>query len=152
MEAHSRLMLGRGFNTQSTVNLAASEPTSSLTECHETKRSKSWELLPWLCAKGDFQDLVMLPWLKAQSAVPSTLLLQPSRRTLGKTQNEIQNIRGLTSIAATKIIQERQYKRKTAKSIASLLHLPNPCLKSHRTPISDGRTRGSCLLLGNALL
>jgi hypothetical protein len=32
------------------------------------------------------------PWLKAQSAVPSTLWLQPSGGTEGKTQNEMQNI------------------------------------------------------------
>jgi hypothetical protein len=74
------LMLGQGDDTQSTVNLAAPETISSSMECHEIKRSKSWELLPWLCAKGEFQDPVMLPWLKAQSAVPSTLWLQPFRR------------------------------------------------------------------------
>ncbi len=34
--------------------------------------SLSWGLLPWLYVKGDFQDRVMVPWLKSQSKVPST--------------------------------------------------------------------------------
>jgi hypothetical protein len=58
----------------------------------------------------------------------------------------------MTSTAATKIIKEGHSIRKTAKSIASLLYVSNPCLECHRTPTSDGRTRGSCLLLDNALL
>jgi hypothetical protein len=48
MGAHSRTKLGHVDNTQTTVNLAASETTSSSTKWHETKRSKSWELLTWL--------------------------------------------------------------------------------------------------------
>jgi hypothetical protein len=92
MEAHLRTKLVREDNTESTVSFAALETTSSLTEFHKTKRSKSWDLFPWLCAKGDFQDLIMLPWLKAQSAVPSTLWLQASRRTEGKMQTKMQNI------------------------------------------------------------
>jgi hypothetical protein len=73
MEANSRTKLGHGDDTQSTVNLAAWETTSSSTEFHEMRRLNSRELLPWLCAKRNFQDLVMLPRLKAQSAVSSTL-------------------------------------------------------------------------------
>jgi hypothetical protein len=92
METHSKTKLGCGDNTQSTVNLAASKTTSSSTERHITKRLKSWQILLLLCTKGDFQDLVMLPWLKAQSAVALNLWLQPSRRTDEKTQNKTHNI------------------------------------------------------------
>ncbi len=101
----------------------------------------------------------MLPWLKAQSAVLLTLWLQPSGRMEGETQNMMQNImtphkwpRAPKSTAATKIILEGQSKRKTAKSIASLHHVSNPCPKSHITLTRDGRTFRSCLLWSKVLL
>ncbi len=43
-------------------------------------KSKPLEVLPWLCVKGNFLDHVMLPWLKAQSQIPSTMWLWSSRK------------------------------------------------------------------------
>ncbi len=58
------------------------------------KKLRPWELLPCLYAKDNFQDLVMLPWLKAQSAVPLTLTLwlQPSGKMEGMTQHTKQRV------------------------------------------------------------
>jgi hypothetical protein len=50
-----------------------SETTSSSKTCPKPTKSKSLEVLPWLCIKGNFLDHVMLPWLKAESQIPSTM-------------------------------------------------------------------------------
>ena len=71
MEAHSRSMFRRGEDTQSTMNLAALETSSSLAECHETKRSKSWELFPMAVREGRFSGPGNAPL--AKSSVSSTL-------------------------------------------------------------------------------
>jgi len=72
-ETHSTTKLGRGTATQSTANPSDSETTFSSKTCPEPTESKSSEVSPWLCIKDDFLDHVMLPWLKAQSQIPSTM-------------------------------------------------------------------------------
>jgi hypothetical protein len=59
--------------------------TISLMECPDSTESQSWGLLPWLYVKGDFQDRVMVPWLKSQLKVPSMQWLRPSEKTDKKT-------------------------------------------------------------------
>ena len=73
METHSTTKLGRGTATQSTANPSDSETTFSSKTCPKPTKSKSLEVLPWLCVKGNYFDHVMLPWLKAQSQIPSTM-------------------------------------------------------------------------------
>jgi hypothetical protein len=81
VEAHTRTTLGCGIATLNTATALDSEATTSSTECTDNTELKSWELLPWLCIKGNFCNRVMVPWLKAQSQVPSTLWLWPSGKT-----------------------------------------------------------------------
>ncbi len=70
--------LGRGIATPSTAKALDSNTTSSLKTCAKLTESTSSEVLPWLCIKGNFLDHVMLPWLKAQSQIPSTMWLRSS--------------------------------------------------------------------------
>jgi hypothetical protein len=80
-----RTTLGRGPATQNTATASASTETISSTECPDSTESLSWGLLPWLYVKGDFQDRVMVPWLKSQSKVPSMQWLLPSEKMDEKT-------------------------------------------------------------------
>jgi hypothetical protein len=66
---HRTTTIGCGNVGGSTVNPLASAMTTSLNKSHKTSNNISSELLPWLCAKGDFHDQPMLPWLLKQSAV-----------------------------------------------------------------------------------
>jgi hypothetical protein len=88
-EEHLRTKLGRGIGTQSTANVSDSDTTPSLMGCQDSTRSKLWAHLPWLFAKGNFQEQLMLPWLTAQLEIPSTLWLQPSGTTKGTTLNKM---------------------------------------------------------------
>jgi hypothetical protein len=66
-------MLGRGTATLNTATETDSGTIFSLMECPNRSGSKSWELSPWLCVKGNFCGSMMLVWLKAQSnAVAAT--------------------------------------------------------------------------------
>jgi hypothetical protein len=84
-EEHMRTTLGRGPATQNTATASASMETLSSTECPDSTELLSWGFLPWLYVKGDFQDRVMVPWLKSQSKVPSTQWLRPSEKMDEKT-------------------------------------------------------------------
>ena len=78
----------RAWNrSQSTANPSDSETTFSLKTCPEPTESKSSEVSPWLCIKDNFLVHVMLPWLKAQSQIPSTMWLWSSGKTDTTTQN-----------------------------------------------------------------
>jgi len=87
VETHLTTKLGRGTATQSTANPSDSETTFSSKTCPEPTESKSSEVSPWLCAKDNFLDHVMLPWLKAQSQIPLTMWLRSSGKTSTTTQN-----------------------------------------------------------------
>ncbi len=89
VETHSTTKLGRGIVTQSTAKALDLETTFSLKTCPKPTESKSLEVLPWLCVKEDFLDHVMLPWLKAQSQIPSTMWLQSSWKMGATTPNGI---------------------------------------------------------------
>jgi hypothetical protein len=78
--------------TQSTATALDLDTTPSLTGCQDSTRSKLWAHLPWLFAKGDFQEQLMLLWLTAQLEIPSTLWLQPSGTMEGTTPNEMRKI------------------------------------------------------------
>jgi hypothetical protein len=54
-------------------------------------KAQSSGLSPWLYAKGNFRDSLMLPWLKTQSQIPLTQWLQPSEKTEEKTHTGTQN-------------------------------------------------------------
>jgi hypothetical protein len=78
----------RAWNrSQSTANLSDSETTFSSKTCPEPTESKSLEVSSWLCVKDDFLVHVMLPWLKAQSQIPSTMWLWSSGKMGMTTQN-----------------------------------------------------------------
>jgi hypothetical protein len=91
-EDHSRTKLGCGNGSQSTATALDFNATPSLTGCQDSTRLKLWVHLPWLFAKDDYQEQLMLPWLTAQSEIPSTLLLQPSGTTEGTTPNKMRKI------------------------------------------------------------
>ncbi len=74
---HRTTTIGNGNVGGSTANPLASATTTSLNKSHKTSNTISSALLPWLCAKGDFCDQLMLPWLLKQSAVPSITWLRP---------------------------------------------------------------------------
>jgi hypothetical protein len=91
VEEHMRTMLGHGPATPNTATASASTETISLTECPNSTELLSWGLLPQLYVKGDFQDWVMVPWLKSQSKVLPTQWLQPSKKMDKKTPIETQS-------------------------------------------------------------
>jgi hypothetical protein len=84
---HSTMKLGRGTATQSTAEASDSETTFSSKTCQEPTVLKSSEVSPWLCIKGNFLDHMMLPWLRAQSLIPSTMWLWSSGKMDTTTQN-----------------------------------------------------------------
>ncbi len=88
VETHSTTNLGRGIVTPSTAKASDSETTSSSKTYAELTESKSSEVSPWLCVKGNFLNHVMLPWLKAQSQIPSTMWLRSSGKTGMMTPNK----------------------------------------------------------------
>jgi hypothetical protein len=81
METHSTTNLGHGIVTSSTAKASDLETTSSSKTCAKLTELKLSEVLPWLCVKGNFLNHVMLPWLKEQSQIPSTMWLQSSGKT-----------------------------------------------------------------------
>ena len=84
-ERHTRTKLGRGGDGSLGATQLDSKTSSSMTS-PDTNVSSSLEPLPWLCAEEDFQDRLMLPWLKAQSEVPFHMWHRPSGRTTDPTQ------------------------------------------------------------------
>ena len=69
-ERRSRTKIGRGGDGSSMQSPSASATTSFSTVSQDQTESNSWEPLPWLCVKRDFQSDLMVHWLKAQSEVP----------------------------------------------------------------------------------
>jgi hypothetical protein len=63
-EVHTRTTLGREPATPNIATASVLTATISLTECPDSTNLQSWGLLPWLYAKGNFWDSLMLPWLK----------------------------------------------------------------------------------------
>jgi hypothetical protein len=90
-EAHTRTTLGRGPATPNIATALVSTATISSTECPDSTSSQSLGLSPWLYAKGNFRDSLMLPWLRLQSQIPLTQWLRPSEKTGEKTHTETQN-------------------------------------------------------------
>jgi hypothetical protein len=85
VKKHTRTKLGRGTGTQDGANKSDSETTFSLTGSRDNTKSRSWAPLPWLSVMDGFLDEMMIPWLKKQLQIPSTLWLQPSKSTDVKT-------------------------------------------------------------------
>ena len=80
-EKHKRTKLRRGNDGSPGASPSGSKRTaSSSMNSPEEKESDSWEPLPWLFVKDDFQDHLSKPWLKAQSEVPFHLWLRPSEK------------------------------------------------------------------------
>jgi hypothetical protein len=151
-EEHMRTKLGRGPATQNTATALALMETISLAECPDSTESLSWGLLPWLYVKGDFQDRVMVPWLKSQSKVPSTLWLRPSEKMDKKTPSGRRAPHWATFTAATEIVHKGQPKRNTTKGLTGLRLSSHPLFPSHRITPRNRRTRGSSAFLGNAVM
>ncbi len=75
---HTKTTLGCGDDGKNTANPQASKKIYSLNNSQSNTEDTFSVVLPWPCVKEDFQDLVMLPWLQAQSVVPSATWQQPS--------------------------------------------------------------------------
>jgi hypothetical protein len=90
-EEHTRTTLGRGPATPNIATASASTATISSMVCPDSTSSQSLGLSPWLYAKGDFRDSLMLPWLKTQSQIPLTQWLRPSEKTEEKTHTGTPN-------------------------------------------------------------
>ena len=84
-ERHTRTKLGRGGDGSNGASQLDSTMTSTLTTSQDINESNSLEPLPWLCGKHDFQERLMIPWLKAQSEVPFHMWHRPSGRTTDQT-------------------------------------------------------------------
>jgi hypothetical protein len=84
--------LGRGSVTPNGANNADLATTYSLTYSPDSTKLRSWVPLPWLSVKDGFLDKAMIPWLKNQSLIPSTLWLQPSKNTDARTQRKTSTI------------------------------------------------------------
>jgi hypothetical protein len=70
-----------GTDGARTSNLSESTTTNSSMNSPSHNVPFSLERLPWLCGRGDFRDQLMIPWLQAQSQIPSHLWRRPSGRT-----------------------------------------------------------------------
>ena len=88
-ERHMRTKLGRGQGGKTTAYQLELSRMSSSTTLPEANESESWEPLPWLSVKGDFQDHLTEPWLKAQSEVPLHMSHRPSGEMTGQTQQKM---------------------------------------------------------------
>ena len=77
-ETHTRTKLGRGADGQNMEIQLELGRTHSSKISPGTTGPDSLEPLSWLCGKGDFQQNLMIPWLKAQSEVPFPMYLRPS--------------------------------------------------------------------------
>jgi hypothetical protein len=84
----STTQLGCGIVTRrSTAKSSDSGTTSSPKTCPKLTKSKSSQISLWLRLKGYFLDHLLLPWLKAQSQIPSTMWLQTSEKMGTMTPN-----------------------------------------------------------------
>ena len=78
-ERHRRTKIGRSVDGKDTVTPLELEKETTISKTsQEENGSDSWEPLPWLSVKGDFQEQLMVPWLRAQSEVPFHFWLRPS--------------------------------------------------------------------------
>jgi hypothetical protein len=75
---HTPTTLGRGSAGGNTASPQGLEMTTSLNGSPDANRPTSSVLSPWLCAKGNFCNQLMLPWLVRQSVVPSITWQRPS--------------------------------------------------------------------------
>ncbi len=75
---HKTTTLGCGRAGGNTASPQGSEMTTSLSGSPNANIPTSSVLLPWLCAKGNFCDHLMLHWFVRQSAVPSIMWQRPS--------------------------------------------------------------------------
>ena len=88
-ERHTWTKLGRGQGGKTTADQLELLRMSSSTNLPKANESESWEPLPWLSMKGDFQDHLMEPWLKAQSEVPFHMSHRPSGKMSVQTQQKM---------------------------------------------------------------
>ncbi len=146
-ETHTRMTLGRGTPTSNTVTRLDSGTIFSSMECIDNSWLKPWELLPWLCIKGDFCNSVMLPWLKAQLQIPSMQWLWPSGKmdaTIPKNMPKITLAKFYDgNYDPTKKTIPRRNNKKPYLSTSSTFN---------RTMMSNGRACHSRPLLGNAVV
>ena len=87
-ERHMRTRLGRGQGGKNTVDQLELSRMSYSTTLPGSNESESWEPLSSLSEKGDFQDHLMEPWLKAQSEVPFHMSHRPSGKMTGQTKQK----------------------------------------------------------------
>ena len=88
LEIHTRTKIGRGQGGKNTVDQLELSRMSPSTTVPEVNESESWEPLPWLYVKGNFQDHLMEPWSKAQSEVLFHMYHRPSGKMTGQTQQK----------------------------------------------------------------
>ncbi len=87
-EVHMTTTLGCGKDGCPTATLQDSQVMSSSLISPNSKEPTFSAVLPWLSVRGDFCYQVMLPWLVAQSSVPSIMWQQPLGVTATPTQQE----------------------------------------------------------------
>ncbi len=85
-EEHKTTTLDCGSAGRNTAGPQGSEMTTSLNGSLDANSPTSSVLLLWLCAKGNFGNQLMLPWLVRQSAVLSNMWQRPSGVTGTQTQ------------------------------------------------------------------
>jgi hypothetical protein len=85
-EAHTRAKLDHGDDFESTSIPSDWKTTTSLTHSQGHNSTESCAPLPWLCERRDFQDQLMINWLREQSEVPSRMYARPSGTTADSTQ------------------------------------------------------------------
>ena len=95
---------------------------SSSTTLPEAYESESWEPLPWLSVKGDFQDHLMEPWLKAQSEVPFHMSHRPSGKMTGQTQQKMKTVKLEAFFKSVQSLQKQRPKSKWKKVHPHLRH------------------------------
>ncbi len=88
-KVHTMTTLGHGKDGSNTTTPQDSQEMYSLQTLMNNNEHTFSAVLPWLFVKGDFCNQVLLPWLLAQSHVPSTTWQQPLGVTITTTQQEI---------------------------------------------------------------
>jgi hypothetical protein len=87
-EVHTMTTLGRGKDGCPTATPQDSQVMSSSLISPNSKEPTFSAVLPWLSVTGDFCNQVMLPWLVAQSSVPSITWQWPLGVMATPTQQE----------------------------------------------------------------
>ena len=135
-ERHTRTKLRRGQGEKTTADQLELSRMSSLTTLPKANESESWEPFPCLSVKGDYQDHLVEPWLKAQSEVHFICLIDLQGKWPSKPNKRWRRWTWKSFIEAVQSLQKQRPKSKTTKGHYHLRPLWSLQKESNRDPKS----------------